>query len=240
MTGKDKRPLQKLKAFLVRRRLLLAGVLLALLTALVLAWAGYDLSQRVDGEPVYQIINDTYSQTLEIPADGGFVQALPVHGGQTLYGMRLNMTIYDHAFATGQLHTELTDEAGQVLAQGSLDCITLKDNTFAAVIFEKPYTPTESRMLYLHIWYDGTADADAGCPIGLWASEGTVLLAKEGYPADPMALRRYAAQDNLNATVALQYVVDYSCLLYTSTCTVRYWSVTGTPSWRPPAPTRQT
>ena len=210
MTGKDKRPLQKLKAFLVRRRLLLAGVLLALLTALVLAWAGYDLSQRVDGEPVYQIVNDTYSQTLEISADGGLVQALPVHGGQTLYGMRLNMTIYDHAFATGQLHTELTDEAGQVLAQGSLDCITLKDNTFAAVIFEKPYTPTESRMLYLHIWYDGTADADAGCPIGLWASEGTVLLAKEGYPADPMALRRYAAQDNLNATAALQYVVDYS------------------------------
>lgn len=210
MTGKDERPLQKLKAFLVRRRLLLTGVLLALLTALVLAWAGYDLSQRVDGEPVYQIINDTYSQTLEISADGGLVQALPVHGGQTLYGMRLNMTIYDHAFATGQLHTELTDEAGQVLAQGSLDCITLKDNTFAAVIFEKPYTPTESRMLYLHIWYDGTADADAGCPIGLWASEGTVLLAKEGYPADPMALRRYAAQDNLNATAALQYVVDYS------------------------------
>lgn len=210
MTGKDKRPLQKLKAFLVRRRLLLTGVLLALLTVLVLAWAGYDLSQRVDGEPVYQIINDTYSQTLEIPADGGFVQALPVHGGQTLYGMRLNMTIYDHAFATGQLHTELTDEAGQVLAQGSLDCITLKDNTFAAVIFEKPYTPTESRMLYLHIWYDGTADADAGCPIGLWASEGTVLLAKEGYLADPMALRRYAAQDNLNATAAVQYVVDYS------------------------------
>lgn len=202
--------MQKLKAFLVRRHLLLAGVLLALLTALVLAWAGYDLSQRVDGEPVYQIINDTYSQTLEISADGGLVQALPVHGGQTLYGMRLNMTIYDHAFATGQLHTELTDEAGQVLAQGSLDCITLKDNTFAAVIFEKPYTPTESRMLYLHIWYDGTADADAGCPIGLWASEGTVLLAKEGYPADPMALRRYAAQDNLNATAALQYVVDYS------------------------------
>ena len=202
--------MQKLKAFLVRRRLLLTGVLLALLTVLVLAWAGYDLSQRVDGEPVYQIINDTYSQTLEIPADGGFVQALPVHGGQTLYGMRLNMTIYDHAFATGQLHTELTDEAGQVLAQGSLDCITLKDNTFAAVIFEKPYTPTESRMLYLHIWYDGTADADAGCPIGLWASEGTVLLAKEGYLADPMALRRYAAQDNLNATAAVQYVVDYS------------------------------
>lgn len=210
MTGKDERPLQKIKALMVRRRLLLTGLLLAIVTALVLAWAGYDLSQRVDEEPVYQIINDTYSRTVEIPADGGLVQALPVHGGQTLYGMRLNLTIYDHAFATGQLHTELTDEAGQVLARGSLDCITLKDNTFAAVIFEQPYTPAESRMLYLHVWYDGTTDADAGCPLGLWASEATVFLAEEGYPTDPMALRRYAAQDNLNATAAVQYVVDYS------------------------------
>ena len=209
-TGKDERPLQKLKAFLARRRLLLAGMLLALLAALVLAWAGYDLSQRVDGEPVYQIINDTYSRTVEIPAEGGLVQALPVHGGQTLYGMRLNLTIYDHAFATGRLHTELTDEAGQVLARGSLDCITLKDNTFAAVIFDQPCTPTESRMLYLHVWYDGTADADAGCPIGLWASEGTILLAKEGYPTDPMAMRVYDTRDNLDATAAVQYVVDYS------------------------------
>lgn len=210
MTGKDERPLQKIKALMVRRRLLLTGLLLAIVTALVLAWAGYDLSQRVDEEPVYQIINDTYSRTVEIPADGGLVQALPVHGGQTLYGMRLNLTIYDHAFATGQLHTELTDEAGQVLARGSLDCITLKDNTFAAMIFEQPYTPAESRMLYLHVWYDGTTDADAGCPLGLWASEATVFLAEEGYPTDPMALRRYAAQDNLNATAAVQYVVDYS------------------------------
>ncbi len=202
--------MQKIKALMVRRRLLLTGLLLAIVTALVLAWAGYDLSQRVDEEPVYQIINDTYSRTVEIPADGGLVQALPVHGGQTLYGMRLNLTIYDHAFATGQLHTELTDEAGQVLARGSLDCITLKDNTFAAMIFEQPYTPAESRMLYLHVWYDGTTDADAGCPLGLWASEATVFLAEEGYPTDPMALRRYAAQDNLNATAAVQYVVDYS------------------------------
>ena len=210
ITEKDGRLLQTIRTLVARHRLLLTGLLLAVITALVLAWAGYDLSQRVDGEPVYQIINDTYSRTVELPSDGGLVQALPVQAGQELYGMRLNLTTYDHAFATGQLHTELIDDAGQVLARGSLDCITLKDNTFAAVIFEQPYTPTESRMLYLHVWYDGTTDADAGCPIGLWASDGTILLAQEGYPADPMILRRYTAQDNLNATAAVQYVVDYS------------------------------
>lgn len=195
---------------MARRRLLLAGLLLAIVTALVLAWAGYDLSQRVDEEPVYQIVNDAYSQTIQLPENGGLVQALPVHAGQTLYGMRLNLTTYNHAFATGQLHTELTDGEGQVLAQGSLDCITLKDNTFAAVIFDKAYTPSATGMLYLHVWYDGTVDADTGCPIGLWASDATVTLAEEDSPNELMTLQVYTTGEDLNATAAVQYVVDYS------------------------------
>ena len=202
--------MQKIKAFMARRRLLLAGLLLAIVTALVLAWAGYDLSQRVDEEPVYQIVNDAYSQTIQLPENGGLVQALPVHAGQTLYGMRLNLTTYNHAFATGQLHTELTDGEGQVLAQGSLDCITLKDNTFAAVIFDKAYTPSATGMLYLHVWYDGTVDADTGCPIGLWASDATVTLAEEDSPNELMTLQVYTTGEDLNATAAVQYVVDYS------------------------------
>lgn len=195
---------------MARRRLLLAGLLLAIVTALVLAWAGYDLSQRVDEESVYQIVNDAYSQTIQLPENGGLVQALPVHAGQTLYGMRLNLTTYNHAFATGQLHTELTDGEGQVLAQGSLDCITLKDNTFAAVIFDKAYTPSATGMLYLHVWYDGTVDADTGCPIGLWASDATVTLAEEDSPNELMTLQVYTTGEDLNATAAVQYVVDYS------------------------------
>lgn len=202
--------MQKINAFVRRHRLLLAGLLLAAVSAMVLTWAGYDLAQRVDDQPVFQIVNDTYTQTVELPPEGGLVQALPLGGGQELYGVRLNLTTYDHAFATGQLHAELTDQAGTVLARGSLDCITLKDNTFAALIFEQPYTAASDETLSLHIWYDGTADADAGCPIGLWVSESVTTPMEDTGLTGTMPLTAYADGTDLNATAAVQYVVDYS------------------------------
>lgn len=202
--------MQKIKAFVRRHRLLLAGLLLAAVSALVLAWAGYDLAQRVDDQPVFRIVNDTYSQRVELPADGGLVQALPVRADQALYGVRLNLTTYEHAFATGQLHAELTDDSGAVLARGTLDCITLKDDTFAALIFEQPYTSESDRTLYLHLWYDGTVEGDAGCPIGLWASEGVTEPMEETGLTGTMPLTVYTDGTDLDATAAVQYVVDYS------------------------------
>lgn len=162
--------MQKLKAFLVRRRLLLAGVLLAAVTALVLAWAGYDLSQRVDGEPVYQIVNDTYSQTLEIPADGGFVQAAPLRAGQTLYGVRIDLTNYNYAFATGQVVAEIIDENGELIVQGHIGCLEVRDNSFSTIIFPYPYTATQDETIRLHLYYVGTADKDAEQPMGIWVT----------------------------------------------------------------------
>lgn len=209
-TGKDERPLQKIKKFVAGHRLVLAGLLLAIMTVLVLAWAGYDLSQRVDDQPVYRIVNDEYSQTVELPQPDGLVQALPVQASQELYGVRLNLTTYNHAFATGKLCADLTDEAGQVLARGSLDCITLKDNTFAAVIFDRAYTPADPGTLYLHVWYEGTAGDDAGCPIGLWASETVAAPSEDSGLSGAMPLQEYDTGKNLDATAAVQYVVDYS------------------------------
>lgn len=202
--------MQKIKTFARRHRLLLAGLLLAAVSTLVLAWAGYDLAQRVDDQPVYQIVNDTYTQTVELPEDGGLVQALPLGAGRELYGVRLNLTTYNHAFATGQLHAELTDKTGTVLARGTLNCITLKDNTFAALIFEQAYTPAADETLYLHIWYDGTADADTGCPLGLWASERVTEPVEDTGLTGAMPLTAYTDGTNLDATAAVQYVVDYS------------------------------
>lgn len=210
MTGKDKRPLQKFKAFLVRRRLLLTGVLLAAVTALVLAWAGYDLSQRVDGEPVYQIVNDTYSQTLEIPADGGFVQAAPLRAGQTLYGVRIDLTNYNYAFATGQVVAEIIDENGELIVQGHIGCLEVRDNSFSTIIFPYPYTATQDETIRLHLYYVGTADKDAEQPMGIWVSEGVVAPAEDSGLTGTMPLTEYTTGKELDATVALQYVVDYS------------------------------
>ena len=71
--------MQHIKEFCRRRRVLLAGLALALVSALVAAWAGYDLAARVDGQPVFSIVNDTYSRTVELQ---GLSQTLPLAGGQ--------------------------------------------------------------------------------------------------------------------------------------------------------------
>ena len=55
-----------IQTFCRRHHLLLAGVLVARVSALLIGWAGYDLSSRVDNEPVYTIGHDTYSQTIEL------------------------------------------------------------------------------------------------------------------------------------------------------------------------------
>lgn len=99
-----------IQTFCRRHRLLLAGVLVAALSALLIGWAGYDLSSRVDNEPVYTIVNDTYSQTIEL--GGGLSQQMPVSAGQTLYGVRLDLTTYNHAFASGTLTATLHNAAG--------------------------------------------------------------------------------------------------------------------------------
>lgn len=194
----------------MRHRLLLAGLLLAVAAALILAWAKYDLAQRVDGQSVYQIVNDTYSQTIEMPKDGGLMQDAPLRAGQTLYGVRIDLTNYNYAFATGQVVAELMNEKGEAIVQGHINCFDVRDNTFSTIIFPYPYTPAEDETIHLHLYYVGTADKDSVQPMGLWASEGVVSPAEDSGLTGAMPLTEYSTGRELNATVALQYVVDYS------------------------------
>ena len=60
--------MQKIKDFCKRHRLLWLTLLVALAAAAVAAWAGFDLGQRVDNQPVYEIVNDDYTRTVVIPA----------------------------------------------------------------------------------------------------------------------------------------------------------------------------
>ena len=56
--------MQKIKDFCKRHRLLWLTLLVALAAAAVAAWAGFDLGQRVDNQPVYEIVNDDYTRNL--------------------------------------------------------------------------------------------------------------------------------------------------------------------------------
>lgn len=196
--------MEKIRDFLARRRLWFAWLAVLLVCALALAWVGYDLAETVDGQPVYEIVNDEYSQQIEIPLDteggaGGLTQTMKLSAGQRIYGVRLNMATYGYAFATGTLHAELCTASGKTLTAGTLPCIELRDNTFETVIFDDSYTSPDGETLSLRIWADGFSEEEQARPLGIWASDAQV----EG-----MALADKTGA--LNATAALQYVVDYS------------------------------
>ena len=162
-------------------------------------WVRYDLAERVDDQPVYQIINDDYTRTVAIPSEEGLTQAIQLKAGQTLYGVRLNVTNYDHAFSTGWLTADLYRSDGTSLTTGSLGAWLLRDNTFETVIFEQPYTPAQDETLELRLHVGGFSGMDVNMPLGLWASDGQVGAMELSEQSGP-----------LNATLAIQYVVNYS------------------------------
>ena len=111
--------MQKIKDFCKRHRLLWLTLLVALAAAAVAAWAGFDLGQRVDNQPVYEIVNDDYTRTVVIPAtadaatqdDGttGLYLPVPLKSGQRIYGVRLDLTTHNWAFRQGTLYAALLD-----------------------------------------------------------------------------------------------------------------------------------
>ena len=196
--------MEKVKEFLCRHRLWFGWRLAVAVCILAAAWVHYDLASSVSDQPVYEIINDDYSRTIEIPTKTEeqteiLTQTIHLSAGQTLYGVRLDVTTYNHAFSTGTMAVELYSTDGRKLARGELLCAELRDNTFETFVFSQPYTPEQDETLLLYLWTGAIGGLDEGCKVGIWASDAQV---------DEMAL--CDENGSLNATIALQYVADYS------------------------------
>lgn len=204
--------------FCKRYRLLWLGLLAAAAAGLTAAWAGFDLAQRVDGQPVYEIVNDEYTRTVVIPrADTpdaetiGLYLPLSLQSGQRIYGVRLNFTTHNWAFREGTLYAVLLDGSGAQAARGQLDCITIKDNTFAEIIFDAPFTApgagetdavSSSADWTLRLYYTPGDGWDVYHVLGLWASaDGTQVMTREN---------AVGTTDRLHGMAAVQYVTDYS------------------------------
>ena len=215
--------MQKIKDFCKRHRLLWLTLLVALAAAAVAAWAGFDLGQRVDNQPVYEIVNDDYTRTVVIPAtadaatqDGGttgLYLPVPLKSGQRIYGVRLDLTTHNWAFRHGTLYAALLDADGNAVANGELDCITIKDDTFAAITFDAPYTAPGTAdaeadydlanpNMTLRLWYTPGDDWDVYHLLGLWTDADT----------SQQMTRRNAngTTDSVVGHPALQYVVNDS------------------------------
>ncbi len=137
---------------------------------------------------------------------------VPLKRGQRIYGVRLDLTTHNWAFRQGTLYAALLDADGNAVANGELDCITIKDDTFAAITFDAPYTAP------------GTADAEADYDLAnpnmtlrLWYTPAMTGNVPPAGPLTDADTSQQMTRRNANGTTdsivghpALQYVVNDS------------------------------
>ena len=173
---------------------LLAALAAAAAVWLLCRWVGYDLQLRLGDKQQFEIVNDDYSQIIDVP-DEGLVQAFPLKAGQSICGVRLNFSTHDALYKCGMVMVDLYDENGQLLGQGAGNFLNIFNDSFTAFAYGGSYTAEKDEVLTLHIYNEVAWDG----PLGLWASEGTV-------PGMPL----YAGDTAQDATLALQIMTDRS------------------------------
>ena len=91
---------------------LLAALAAAAAVWLLCRWVGYDLQLRLGDKQQFEIVNDDYSQIIDVP-DEGLVQTFPLKAGQSICGVRLNFSTHDALYKCGMVMVDLYDENGQ-------------------------------------------------------------------------------------------------------------------------------
>ena len=148
---------------------LLAALAAAAAVWLLCRWVGYDLQLRLGDKQQFEIVNDDYSQIIDVP-DEGLVQTFPLKAGQSICGVRLNFSTHDALYKCGMVMVDLYDENGQLLGQGAGNFLNIFNDSFTAFAYGGSYTAEKDEVLTLHIYNEVAWDG----PLGLWASEGTV------------------------------------------------------------------
>ena len=174
---------------------LLAAALAAWCTVLLCRWVGYDLQERLGNTPSYEIINDDYSQIIDIPAEG-LTQAMPLKAGQPFYGVRFKFSTHGQLYKSGMTMVEAYNEAGEQILFAAGNFLNIWDDTFTEFTCNEPYIPDHDETLTIRLYNESTWDG----PLGVWASEGEV----SGMPLS------VTDGDTLNATMAMQRVSDFT------------------------------
>ena len=174
---------------------LLAAALAAWCTVLLCRWVGYDLQERLGNTPSYEIINDDYSQIIDIPAEG-LTQAMPLKAGQPFYGVRFKFSTHGQLYKSGMTMVEAYNEAGEKILFAAGNFLNIWDDTFTEFTCNEAYIPDHDETLTIHLYNESAWDG----PLGVWASEGEV----SGMPLS------VTDGDALNATMAMQRVSDFT------------------------------
>lgn len=187
--------MQQNKKFLRVLCSLLAAALAAWCTVLLCRWVGYDLQERLGNTPSYEIINDDYSQIIDIPAEG-LTQAMPLKAGQPFYGVRFKFSTHGQLYKSGMTMVEAYNEAGEQILFAASNFLNIWDDTFTEFTCNEAYIPDHDETLTIRLYNESAWDG----PLGVWASEGEV----SGMPLS------VTDGDTLNATMAMQRVSDFT------------------------------
>ena len=187
--------MQQNKKFLRVLCSLLAAALAAWCTVLLCRWVGYDLQERLGDTPSYEIINDDYSQIIDIPAEG-LTQAMPLKAGQPFYGVRFKFSTHGQLYKSGMTMVEAYNEAGEQILFAAGNFRNIWDDTFTEFPCNEAYIPDHDETLTIRLYNESAWDG----PLGVWASEGEV----SGMPLS------VTDGDTLNATMAMQRVSDFT------------------------------
>ena len=187
--------MQQNKKFLRVLCSLLAAALAAWCTVLLCRWVGYDLQKRLGNTPSYEIINDDYSQIIDIPAEG-LTQAMPLKAGQPFYGVRFKFSTHGQLYKSGMTMVEAYNEAGEQILFAAGNFLNIWDDTFTEFTCNEAYIPDHDETLTIRLYNESAWDG----PLGVWASEGEVF----GMPLS------VTDGDTLNATMAMQRVSDFT------------------------------
>lgn len=187
--------MQQNKKFLRVLCSLLAAALAAWCTVLLCRWGGYDLKERLGNTPSYEIINDDYSQIIDIPAEG-LTQAMPLKAGQPFYGVRFKFSTHGQLYKSGMTMVEAYNEAGEQILFAAGNFLNIWDDTFTEFTCNEAYIPDHDETLTIRLYNESAWDG----PLGVWASEGEV----SGMPLS------VTDGDTLNATMAMQRVSDFT------------------------------
>ena len=187
--------MQQNKKFLRVLCSLLTAALAAWCTVLLCRWVGYDLQERLGNTPSYEIINDDYSQIIDIPAEG-LTQAMPLKAGQPFYGVRFKFSTHGQLYKSGMTMVEAYNEAGEQILFAAGNFLNIWDDTFTEFTCNEAYIPDHDETLTIRLYNESAWDG----PLGVWASEGEV----SGMPLS------VTDGDTLNATMAMQRVSDFT------------------------------
>ena len=187
--------MQQNKKFLRVLCSLLAAALAAWCTILLCRWVGYDLQERLGNTPSYEIINDDYSQIIDIPAEG-LTQAMPLKAGQPFYGVRFKFSTHGQLYKSGMTMVVAYNEAGEQILFAAGNFLNIWDDTFTEFTCNEAYIPDHDETLTIRLYNESAWDG----PLGVWASEGEV----SGMPLS------VTDGDTLNATMAMQRVSDFT------------------------------